>query len=115
MLEKKRSIAATPPRNVSKLVRDKKSGTDDVFSPLSTGTLATSPEPPPGIEWAQIKKQLSPAVEGKEDDDNSNDDGNSNHFASTAKKGTNSDDDYSDDDDYHDGSGYGVTSDNQKK
>ena len=114
ILEKKRSITATPPRNVSKHVRDKKSSTDDGLSPFSTGTLANSPEPPPGIDWSQIEKVLSPAAEGKEDDDNSDDDGDSNHFASAAKKGTNSDDDYSDDDDHHDGSGYGVTSDNQK-
>jgi len=70
MLEKKRLIAATPPRIVSK-VRQNKSSTDDVFSPLSTGTLATSPEPPPGIKWAQIEKQLSPTVEEKDDEDNS--------------------------------------------
>jgi hypothetical protein len=112
LLEKKRLIAATPPQIVAKVVRDKKSGTDDVFSPLSTATLATSPEPPPGIEWAQIEKQLSPTVEEKEDEDNSNDDGDGNNFAA-AKKGTNDDNDYSDDDDGNSGSGYGVISNNQ--
>ena len=65
ILEKKRLIAATPPQIVAK-VREKKSTTDDVFSPLSTGTLANSPKPPPGIDWSQIEKVLSPAAEGKE-------------------------------------------------
>ncbi len=85
LLEKKRLIAATPPWIVTKVVRDKKSATstqnDDVFSPLSTATLATSPEPHPWIEWAQIEEQLSPTIEEKDDDDNSNDDGNSNDNA----------------------------------
>jgi hypothetical protein len=117
LLEKKRLIAATPPRIVTKVVRDKKSATainDDVFSPLSTATPATSPEPPPGIEWAQIEEQLSPTVEEKDDEDNSNDDGDSNNFAAAAKKATNDDDDYSKDDDDNDGSGYGIISNNQK-
>ncbi len=110
-------IAATPPRIVTKVVRDKKSATainNDFFLPLSTATLATSPEPPPGIEWAHIEKQLSPTVEEKEDEDNSNDDGECNNFAAAAKKTTNDDDDYSEDDDGNDGSGYGIISNNQK-
>jgi len=54
ILENKRSIAATPPRIVTKVVRDKKLATttnDDVTSPLSTASLATSPAIP-RMEWA---------------------------------------------------------------
>jgi hypothetical protein len=71
LLEKKRSIAATAPRIVTKVVRDKKSATtinDDVFSPLSTATLATSPAIP-WMEWAQIEEQLSPTIAEKDEED----------------------------------------------
>ena len=52
ILVNKRSIAATPPRIVTKVVRNKKLATtsnDDVFSPLSTATLATFPAIPHGM------------------------------------------------------------------
>ena len=80
ILEKKRSIAATPPRIVTKVVRDKKSATtniDDVFSLLSTATLTTSPAIP-WMEWAQIKEQLEPTLEDNDEEDNSNNDGDRN-------------------------------------
>ena len=57
LLEKKRSIDATPPHIVTKVVKDKKLATttnDDVTSPLSTASLATSPAIP-WMEWAQMK------------------------------------------------------------
>ncbi len=60
LLEKKRSIAATPPWIVTKVGQDKKLATtinDDVFSPLSTATQATSPAIP-WMEWAHIKERL---------------------------------------------------------
>ncbi len=122
-------IATTPSRIVTKVVRDKKSATttsDDVFSPLSTATLATSPAIP-WMEWAQIKEQLEPTLEDNDDEYNSNDDGdrnddgnggngsggNCNNFASAAAKSSNYNDDYSNDDD-NDGSGGGGISNNQK-
>jgi len=62
ILEKKRSIAATPPHIVTKVVGDKKLATttnDDVTSPLSTASLATSPAIP-WMECAQMKELLEP-------------------------------------------------------
>jgi hypothetical protein len=70
-IEKKRSIAATPPRIVAKVVRDKKLATttnDDVTSPLTTGTLATCPALP-RMEWAQSKELLEPTIENNNEDD----------------------------------------------
>ena len=67
VLEKKRSIAATPPHIVTKVVRDKKLATttnDDVTSPLSTASLATSPAIP-WMECAQMKELLEPTLEKK--------------------------------------------------
>jgi hypothetical protein len=129
LLEKKRSIFATLPRVVTKEVRDKKSATtinDDVYSPLSTATLATTPAIP-WMEWAQIKEELEPTLEDNEEEDNSindgdrNDDGNvgrgsggdCNSFAAAAAKSANDNDDYSDDDG-NNGSGGGGISNNQK-
>ncbi len=80
ILEKKRLIAATPPHFITKVVRDKKSATitnDDVTSPLSTASLATSPAIP-RMEWAQMKELLEPTLENNDEDDNSNADGNGN-------------------------------------
>jgi hypothetical protein len=111
ILEKKRSIAATPPQIITQVVRDKKPATttnDDVFSPLSTATLATS-------------------LEDNDEDDNSNDDGDGNDdgnrssicggecndFAAAAAKSTHEDNDYSNDDS-NDGSNGGGKSNNQK-
>ncbi len=88
LLEKKRSIAATPPQIVTNVVRDKKSATttnDDVFSPLSTATLATSPAIP-WMEWAQIKEQLSPTIEEKDEEVNSNHDGDSNDDVNVVRR-----------------------------
>jgi len=114
ILEKKRLIAATPPRIVTKVVRDKKWATttnDDVTSPLSTASLATSPAIPQ-IEWAQMKELLEPTLENNNEDDDSNDDGDGggmcggkfNEVAVMAAKSTNDDEDYSNDDG-DDGSG----------
>jgi hypothetical protein len=47
---------------------------DDVFSPLSTATPATSPAIP-WMEWAQMKELLEPTLEGNDEEENSNDDG----------------------------------------
>ena len=66
--EKKRSIATTPPRVVTKLVRVKKSATttnDDVTSPLSTASVATSPALPP-MEYARMKELLEPPLENND-------------------------------------------------
>ena len=50
---------------------------DDVFSPLSTATQATSPAIP-WMEWAHIKEQLEPTLEDNDEEDNSNNDGDRN-------------------------------------
>ena len=107
-MEKKRSIAATPPHIVAKVVRDKKLATttnDDVTSPLSTASLATCPALP-RMEWAQSKELLEPTIENNDEDDDSNDDGDGggkcdgefNKVAKMAVKSSDVDDDYSNDD-----------------
>ncbi len=114
VLEKKRSIAATPPRIVTKVIRDKKLATttnDDVTSLLSTASLATSPAIPQ-MECAQMKELLEPTLENNDEDDDSNDDddgggmcgGEFNEVAAMVAKSMNDDDDYSNDDG-NDGSG----------
>ena len=116
ILEKKRSIAATPPCIVTKLVRDKKLATstnNDVISPLSTASLAISPALL-WMEWAQMKELLELTLENNKQDDNSKDDGNGggsgggecNEVAAVAAKSTNDNADYSNDDG-DDGSGGG--------
>ena len=75
LLEKKRSIDATPPRIVTKVVEHKKLDTtinDDVTSPLSTASLATSSSRaiPRMLEWARMKELLEPTIEHDDEDDN---------------------------------------------
>ncbi len=106
-LEKKRSIATTHPRIVTKVVRDKKLATttnDDVTSPLSTtASLATCPALPRMEEWAQSKELLERTIENNDEDDDSNDDGDGggkcdgefNKVAKMAVKSSDVDDDYS--------------------
>jgi len=105
---KKRSIAATPPRIVTEVVRDKKLATttnDDVTSPLITASLATCPAIPQ-MEWAQMKELLEPTIENNDKDDSSYDDGNGggkcggkfSKVATMGAKSSNDDDDYSNDD-----------------
>ena len=118
-LEKKRSFTPTPPCVVTKLVRVKKSAittNDDVASPLSTASVATSPALPL-MEHAWMKELLEPTLENNDEDDNSNDDGNSsinsigvgskyNKVAAVAANATN-DKDANSNDDGKDGGGSG--------
>ena len=122
ILEKKRSIAATPPHIVTKVVRDKKLATttnDDVTSLLSTASLTTSPAIP-RMEWAQMKELLEPTLENNNEDNDSNDDGDGggmcggefNEVTAMAAKSTNDDDNYSNEDDDDGSGGSGKCNDN---
>jgi hypothetical protein len=72
LLEKKRS---TPPRIVTKVVEEHKNLdttiSDDVTSPLSTASLATSSRAIPRmLEWARMRELLEPTTEHDDEDDN---------------------------------------------
>lgn len=120
LLEKKRSIDATPPRIVTKVVEHKKLDTtinDDVTSPLSTASLATSSKAIPRmLEWARMKELLEPTIEHDDEDDNYGG-GEFNDvsavavaavdvaMAAAASKSTIDDDNYHSNDDGDEGSG----------